>query len=217
MADDYQLLKKKTEAIETLEADINDTRVMLNNVAEQCNVVLTRADDLEDRSRRNNLILHGIPDCEEKWEETEQKVLSLLSRCCDESFSADSIERAHRLGSFAEGRCRPVIVKFLSFKVKEKVSAARSCFKENNVTISDDFSVGTRVARSKLLEFAKSLPDSPSFKLRHNKLFINRACYVYDSINATIVKVHNQTHPTVPSNPSNPVRPSTSNESPPPS
>lgn len=75
-----------------------------------------------------------------KKKKTEQKVLSVLSRYYNESFPADTIERAHRLRTFTKARCRPVIATFHNFKVQLQVPPARSRFKENNITISRFFS-----------------------------------------------------------------------------
>lgn len=44
---------------------------------------LSRVDKLEDRARRDNLIFHGMSNEEETWDQTEEKIIGLLSSCID--------------------------------------------------------------------------------------------------------------------------------------
>lgn len=90
----------------------------------------------------------------------------------------------HRLGGFIVNKCRPVIVKFTSFKTKESVFSSQQKLKSVGLSVSGDFSFATRHARRKLVEFGKS-QGSP-FKLRYNKLHVGGKCYSYDSSNDTV-------------------------------
>lgn len=105
------------------------------------------------------------------------------------SFSPNSIHRAHRLGSFSQNRCRPIIVKFSDTKTKDKILSARSQFKEKDIGISEDFSPATRITRKKLIDFAKHLPESPQFNLRYNKLYVNKKCYMFDTSAGQVIEV----------------------------
>lgn len=113
-------------------------------------------------------------------QETETKLISTIKSFFD-TFPDDALHRAHRLGPFDPNKCRPIVAKFSHSKTREKVFALRDQFKQNNLTISEDFSVPTRAARKKLIEFGTSQPGSPNFKLRYNKLFLNNKCYIYDA------------------------------------
>lgn len=145
----------------------------------QNSLLQARLDELEDRSRRDNLIFHGLPDVKESWEETERKIVTEIKSVIV-SFSAESIHRAHRLGSLSQNRCRPIIVKFKDTKTKDKVFSTRSQFKEKDIGITEDFSHATRITRKKLTDFAKSLPESPQFNLRYIKVFVNKKCYMFN-------------------------------------
>ena len=90
-----------------------DVGKALDEIWEKCN-------DLENRSRRNNLRFDGLEESEnESWEDCEAKVQSLISKTLglgsndnsnlnDGSNSAATppivIERAHRIGSRASGK-----------------------------------------------------------------------------------------------------------------
>lgn len=145
----------------------------------------SRLDELEDRSRRNNLIFYGMPDTKETWEETETKIVTELTSVLD-GFSPNEIERAHRLGSFSNGKVRPIIVKFSNFKTKDKFLGLRKELKEKDLTVGEDFSPSTRLIHKKLIEFGKKQPGSPKFQLRYKKMKLNNKWYTYDLISNSI-------------------------------
>lgn len=139
----------------------------------------SRLNDFEDRSRRENLIFYGIADAAAKtWSQSEAKVRLIISNL-DVQLPPDGISRAHRLGSYATKKCRPVIVKFSTFKIKESIMTNKAKLKGTSVSLSEDFCKETRHTRKKLHEYGKS--TGQQFSLRYNKLFINKKCFVYCS------------------------------------
>ena len=138
------------------------------------------ADKIEDqanRLRRNNIVLHNIP------EETEGKgtydcsdfVRGFIMNHMDLGGDEDSweIERAHRspTGPPRENRVRPIHVKFLRYQDRVKVlKAAPSKLKDNpftppnslrssNVYISDDVTENVRRQRKKLVTLKKKIQE----------------------------------------------------------
>uniref|UniRef100_A0A1S4LJU1 Uncharacterized protein n=3 Tax=Ixodes scapularis TaxID=6945 RepID=A0A1S4LJU1_IXOSC len=66
-------------------------------------------DDLDNRSRRNNLIFFGIPDVQnETWATSEERIVSFCSEKLNIQIDSAAIERAHRLGRFTLTKKRPV-------------------------------------------------------------------------------------------------------------
>lgn len=57
-----------------------------------------------------------------------------------------------------------------------------------NVSVTEDFSPATRLVRKKLVQFAKSQPNSPSFKLKYNRLLLNDTYYSYDPVTDTVLE-----------------------------
>lgn len=164
-------LEEKSEAFLLFEEQLSQTEQSLTDLTNHTDYLTSRVDELEDRSRRNNLIFHGIADSKETWDQTEARLTSFLSSVMD-TFQSDAIERAHRLGSFSPKKSRPVIAKFTNFKQKQKVLSLRSQLKLKDIVVNEDFSITPRTARRKLIEFAKSQPGSPSFQLSYKRLFI---------------------------------------------
>lgn len=137
----------RLESLETANNDLGAIQQELEIVKDtaerltaQNDAVMSTLQDLEDRSRRNNVVLYGIPDERETWDQTEKKAVSVLSAALGSELSPNEIERAHRIGSFSPSKCRPVIIRFLSFKVKNQMLALRSKLKESNISISEDYS-----------------------------------------------------------------------------
>ncbi|XP_050037935.3 uncharacterized protein [Dermacentor andersoni] len=173
-------LEEKSKSLDRFDTNLTRMQDNVDSLAAQNSSLLSRLDDLEDRSRRDNLIFHGLPDSKETWQQTEEKLTSVLNAALG-SFPSSSIQRAHRLGTYQANKCRPIIAKFTNYKAKESVLSSRAQLRSSNIAVNEDFSPATRLARKKLIEFAKSQPDSPQFKLSHKKLLLNNKCYMYHS------------------------------------
>ncbi|KAH9376509.1 hypothetical protein HPB48_006594 [Haemaphysalis longicornis] len=133
----------------------------------------------------NNLLFFGLPDSKsETWKESEEA----FSFCSDKLGVALAVntDRAHRLGSFNEDKIRPIIAQFFRFKDKEYVLTSGIKLKDTEFSVCEDFSRPLCVARKKLLEFGKA--QSLKYKLRHDKLFIDGHCYLYDVVSKTVVQ-----------------------------
>ncbi|KAH8031951.1 hypothetical protein HPB51_022271 [Rhipicephalus microplus] len=150
-----------------------------------------RLDELEDRSRRENLIFYGIEDCDsETWAQSEEKICQILNETLKLNLgsSDDRISRAHRLGRFVVGKSRPVIVKFASFKFRESMLQSRSSFRESHVSISEDFCRATRSVRKKLFEFGRA--SGEKYTVKYNKLYINKKCFMYSPVTDSVCELH---------------------------
>lgn len=175
-----QVVETKTILLETKQQEHGIAGQAADSLRNENIALRGRLDDMEDRSRRNNVIFYGIPDlASETWGDAERKITSLLSECSLPSISGTfGIERSHRLGAYAANKCRPIIVQFSSFKTRDLILSCKVQLKTVDVTVSEDFSFATRLARRKLIEFGKS--QGSTFKLRFNKLYQNNNCYTYN-------------------------------------
>ena len=64
---------------------------------------------------------------EERGEDTDQKVVDMAQNCLNLNIQKSDIDRSHRVGKpNIWGRPRPVIVKFVSYRMKRAVYQARS-------------------------------------------------------------------------------------------
>lgn len=181
-------LEAKTNSIEHLEQAVDGVEASVRSFDNHLENLESRLNDQEDRSRRNNVIFRGIPDSQESWQQSESKIKSILTSTLD-ALPDNAIERAHRLGSYAPTKCRPIIVKFSDFKSKEKVLSARAALKEKDISVTEDFCEATRDVRRKLFEFARNQPGVNTYQVRYKKLIMNKKQYIYDSINQCVKEV----------------------------
>ena len=94
---------------ETLKAEVTELR----GKQEEAELTL---DDHENRSKRNNLVIHNLdPVVEnESWGDCQKAVQTLIAEKLDIKEPIE-IERVHRTGMLRPGKTRPVVVKFLKW------------------------------------------------------------------------------------------------------
>jgi hypothetical protein len=115
------------------------------------------ADDLEGRSRRNNLLFYGLEKGEgETQQDLEDKLTDLFT---DKLELADDIEmdRVHRVSSKPNS---PVIARCTFYKDKVQILKAKKKLMGSNIFVGEDFSRGVREVRKKLSKFLKEKKDA---------------------------------------------------------
>ena len=152
---------------------------------------------LEDQSRRDNLVFHGIPESSknESWETSEKLVKDFMSdkmglNTDERTDEGIQIERAHRINrpnrSGNTSVPRPIIVKFSRYKQRQKImTKAKDLTSDVGVKIKEDFSGRVRFQRWKLGEVMIKLKEaSKQAKLKFDKLEIGSKSFVYDDNNS---------------------------------
>lgn len=114
-------------------------------------------------------------------------MLSVFQTSLGMPVMGNSIVRAHRLGKCYHEKCRPITIKFFSFKLRDQVLIARAALKAYRITVSKDSSLATSNARKRLLEFGKA--NGGTFKLKYNKLHINNRCYAFNSATGEVYEL----------------------------
>ena len=79
-------------------------------------------DRQEQYSRRNCLLVHGIVG--ETVEDTDEKIISTLQPCMDETFKSEDIDRSHRLGKPKSSKIvkpHAIIVKFVRYNSRNRI------------------------------------------------------------------------------------------------
>lgn len=103
-----------------MEDDINPMKHEIKIMREQLNMCIHKMDDMENRLRRKNIRVLGLPGKSEgnnPTEYTEDWLKGMFGKDCLSKFF--SIERAHRvpLRTLAPGgQPRPLLIKLLNFK-----------------------------------------------------------------------------------------------------
>uniref|UniRef100_A0A147BL84 Putative tick transposon n=1 Tax=Ixodes ricinus TaxID=34613 RepID=A0A147BL84_IXORI len=147
-------------------------------------------DDLENRSRRNNLIIYGLQEADnESSASLLQAVTDLLFSKL--SISCDGIERCHRLGSRIDGKIRPVIFKVIDHREKILILKNAPRLKGTRMFINEDFSLRVRNIRSQLWRgTADFRQNGAKVVLRYDYALVNNTRYTWDVSNNCLVRVN---------------------------
>lgn len=163
--DEFEMkLDENAEKITACCIQLDDVVVEMKKLKREKEEMLEKIDDLENRSRRNNLVFHGVPESPgEKCQETVELLLDFAGISSDKS----SIERCHRTpsGSASTGsskdKPRNIHVAFTSYVAKEKVRKACisklkvNTFKGVKIYVSEDFSKRVIQKRKNKLDHLK--------------------------------------------------------------
>lgn len=177
----------ETGAIDPASPEVVPSQNALHDISSQLQQITSRCDDAENRLRRSNVIFFGLEDDEkENWAASEEKVIRFCAEKLELATTSVQYERVHRLGKFSIGKKRPIIAKLSSFRDKQSILSAARKLKGTTFSIGEDFAPSTRVARRKLVAFARSF-DKP-YKLVLDKLHLDKKVYVYDAVNDTVAQ-----------------------------
>lgn len=101
-------------------------------------------DELEQYSRRNCLLLHGVPESDK--EDTDALFRSTVAEHLGTDVKVRDIDRTHRLGpKRADGSSRPIIAKFARYNVRASVFREKRKFKGTKFLLTESLTK-TRVA-----------------------------------------------------------------------
>ena len=127
----------KQDVFESVSIDVAQTTGQTTDAArelerrvahlERENASLHEENDAQEQySRRNCLLLHGVPEAQT---DTDNAVLSVANDKLGLNLTRECIDRSHRLGQAAQntsnGKPRPIIVKLTSYDTRRKIFGAK--------------------------------------------------------------------------------------------
>lgn len=174
-------IDNKLDVIAKLEAEVAACHKELACMNGVIRGLEARIDDLENRSRRSNLIIYGVPEPEGETSETLERAVNegIIREILD--LEPVAIERIHRLGRGGLNKTRPVILKLLDAREKTAVLKNGFKLKGTEFSIGEDFSRKLRETRKKLWDSAKeNRENKEKVSLAYNKLFINSRVFIWD-------------------------------------
>lgn len=185
------ILEAAAKGYDEIKSSVQESSTKINSLQDAVALLSGSLDELENRSRRNNLIIKGIAEGNERtWNDTEKTVRDFFRS--ELRIEVGEIERTHRLGRQREGFDRPIIVRFLNFKSKQQIFSNASKLKERNsetkVWFEDDYSTRMRGIRKRLWEFGKvHHQQGKKVRLNYDKLSVDKQTYIYDPASDTVV------------------------------
>lgn len=179
--------KKMEEIQDTLrtvpqnKAKIDRLEVVLQSVESTVRSQARKLVDLEDRSRRNNLLVFGIQEDRNETEEELRKKVLLDVFDKRLGVKVNTVERIHRLGKKREDKTRPVIMRLFDYNEKTAVFDNCKKLKGCEISVSSDYSQATLEKRRNLWESAKMEKSRGSkVRLSHDRIVIDDVTYCWD-------------------------------------
>ena len=175
------------DSIEFVDQDLNEkiksVEKKISKTSEECQNNISPSEvkeiknkliELEDRSRRNNIRIDGIPESEkESWQDCENKILDIFEH--NLSLTNIQIERAHRVKrkdtNENGNRPRTIVAKLLDFRDKERIIKSAKNLKGTGIYVNEDYCSETTKLRKSLWEQVKILRDQGKFAyIEYNKI-----------------------------------------------
>ncbi len=146
---------------------VDDMQAEVDKLKKEKDAMLVKLDDLENRSRRNNLVFHGVPeqngkeDCLQTVSDILHNIVGMPHELCQQ------VERCHRTPTHAasvnKDKPRIIHTAFSSFATKEKIRKecmkkfARDQYKGKKLFVSEDFSARVLQLRRGKMDLFKRL------------------------------------------------------------
>lgn len=185
-------VKKLEDSVSQLQ--IIDTKVTaMQKTIDQLSATVqaqqVKLNDLEDRSRRNNIVIYCIE------EQEGEDIATLKDVVVNKLFSermqvvVKSVERIHRIGLKKVGKVRPIIARLYDYNEKVAIFKNAMKLKNSKISISDDYSNETRRRRKRLWDSTKDeRSNGRRVKLVRDRLKLNDEWYTWDDASNKRVK-----------------------------
>lgn len=188
-------MKKKVDTLSKLEDKVTLCQNWLSHINEVVLTLEKKIDELENHSRRPNLIIFGLTEPES--ENSESLETAVNKGIFQELLKMNpiAIERIQRLGRPSTNKKRPVILRL--FDTRDKVLIFKQCHKLKNTTISitEDYSRKVREVRRKLWASTKENHEKgDKVSLAFDKLYIDRMAYIWSEEKNERIPVKKKRH-----------------------
>ena len=175
-SDQLKEITTLTKKVSCLEKENSDLKAKLKESDIKCKELEDRVISMESYSRRNNLKFLNVVD-QSTGENCERTILDLcknLDICLEDS----QIERAHRLGGKQNAKA-PILVKFLSYKVRQCVFREKARFRQQGVLVVEDYPKEILKSRKMFTPTLNAVYHSVSHKacLQGDKLLLDGRLY----------------------------------------
>lgn len=118
----------------------------LENLQLQLQMLARQQDDMEVRTRRSMLLVHGVQEA--RGEDPAESVCKAIrDRLEMPDISVEDVKRCHRMGRTpTAGKPRVIIVKFKDLNLRNKVWFSKAKFKGSGITLSEFLTKGRHEA-----------------------------------------------------------------------
>ncbi len=179
--------REMIDRIDVLQARVASAEGTVQSLQTANERLARKVDYLENQSRRNNIIVTGIPEQQnESWVDSKSCILGLAEQL-GVRLELHDIERAHRTGRRRHGQPRMIVAKLASFRKREELlRAAREYLSRNSsVRVREDLSWAVRQTRKALIPFLQEAKASGrQASIRFDKLVVSGRSFVLGELSA---------------------------------
>lgn len=185
-----------------LEKENNQLRFKMGLLEDKYKTVVDRLSSLETFSRRDNLIIDGIPEIpNENSSKSEEKVKKVIK----DEFNIDpEIARAHRIGEPKQvkpgdlsPKPRPVIVKFQRYKDRQSIWSRKNKLKDTNYFLYENYSREVEETRKLYYPIVRKANSLAEYKnqvfIRMDKLVVKGVEYSKEDLDHLPPELHPNT------------------------
>ena len=138
-----------------------------------------KTEDLEGRSKRNNLVFYGLPWNEKETNSDCENLLKDLVKNKLQISQDVEFDRAHRVNSRLDS---PVIVRCAFYKQKVEILKAKGKLKGTNVFVGEDFTAKVRGIRKTLTpHLRRAREEGKRATMVHDHLLIDGKRFTIDN------------------------------------
>lgn len=162
-------VKEELKAVKNELSAMKQLKEEVNSLKHQNTMLAERITQLEDYSRRDNIVITGIK--ENRGENCRSVVAEFLHECFE--MTQVDIVRAHRLGPTTQPN-RKLIVKLKNHEDKEKIMRNKRNLRDRNIKVfvDDHFSAQTARIRASLRPVLQEVKKvNPKAYLRGDKIY----------------------------------------------
>lgn len=167
-------IDEQLQKLNGLAGRVQNMESIVSKLESQVLALRDQMDDIENRGRRNNLVIYGLD--ERNTESNDELVKKVQEDIFVKHFGREvvGIERCHRIGKKETCRSRPVTLKILDYREKMAILKSAHKLKGTHIPLSEDFSKRLRDIRQKLWKSAAGeKANGAKVKLVYDKLSIN--------------------------------------------
>lgn len=132
LGDFHQEIQSLQTCVESLTKQLKEKDTTISHLQDQINQLEQKCDTQEQYSRRNSLRLTGLK--EHEHEDIGEVVIDIINNKMKVSpeIKVDDIDRIHRVGPKKTNHQRQVIVKFATYRARQRVFEAKRNLREAN-------------------------------------------------------------------------------------
>jgi len=170
----------KDVSVEVMSSFKETTLEKIHQIEEETSSLRSRLEDIENYSRLENLVIHGLPEKRERdstpegsrhgymntAEEATAAILDLCQTQLGLEITKSDISIAHRIPSRGKDKYRPIIVKFTSRRSRNLVYSARRSLRQHHPPDDGPIFVNEHLTRLNATIFAQARKS-----VREKKIF----------------------------------------------